>query len=419
MKNIVFIVDDYYPNYSAVGVCIKNIVNELYFDYAITIIAKKKNNNMKNTYNNNSYIRYINTPDNYVRNFLHRNIDSANGILRCILQAVMFIVRGYGYLGAIIKKNNIKKMDIEAIYKELTKFEGKIDFIIPTCIPFESIIAAVKYKNDISNETKVVPFLFDKFSANSTLHRTERNKSRKFKKHILLERQMFGECDKLIFVESWAKHLHEYYEEYDEKCLQVEHPLLMKVVSDKNIVFDSQRINIVYTGALYKNNRSPIYALKEFSKIIDEDKRITLHMYITGNCDSVVNSYCKKYPKNIINHGCVQTDTAKAAIISADILLSIGNSDITQFPSKIFEYISTGNPIIHFYSQKQDPVNHVLSRYSNSVCIPNEEKLVKHLNSIIIEVINNCKNKFDFAEVEKIYYNATPKLIANEIKKIL
>lgn len=419
MKRIVFIVDGYYPNFSAVGVCINNIVEEFSSDYNITIVTKKSDNSQPNSHYNNTFIRYVNTTDNYLRNRISEKLRTARGLRRYILQIEKIAVRGYGYICAHLGKSNVKKQDVRAFLRELDDIDGKIDAVIPTCLPFESIVAALEFKKKCPYEVKVIPFLFDKFGENRTLHRTENNRAKKFKVHLSLEQWMLEECDRVLFVDSWAKHLQVNFSPYVDKFCQVEHPLLKRIVSNETVAYDKDKIHVVYTGALYKNIRSPLHSLKLFSKLIEADKRVILHFYIIGDCTSIVNSYCKKYPENIINHGSVPTSFAKAAIINADLLLSIGNTDITQLPSKIFEYISTGNPIIHFYSNQEDPVNSILNQYDNSYCAGNSDNLSRHNEIKIQEMINNLGNKIKFTDVEKVFYKATPRFTANKIIELI
>lgn len=419
MKNIVFIVDGYYPNFSAVGVCTSNVVEELSKDYNIIIITKKSNNAQQNISFKNSYIRYINTTDNYLRNRISEKLKTAKGLKRKILEIGNIAVRGYGYTCALLKKSNVKRQEVRAFLDELEKINEEIDVIIPACLPFESVLAALEFKNKCSYRVKVVPFLFDKFSKNSTLHRTDNNRKRKFKTHLSLEKWTIEECDKVIFVESWKEHLQEYFSAFADKFCQVEHPLLKRITSTEIVPYDCEKINIVYTGALYKKIRNPLYALKLFSRLIEVNKKIILNFYINGDYNSIVDSYCEKYPENIINHGSVPTNFAKAVIINADILLSIGNSDVTQLPSKIFEYISTGNPIVHFYSDKEDPVISLLNNYTNSCCVGNDDSLIQKEELKLQEMINNLGNNIQFNEVEKIFYKATPRFTANKIIELL
>ena len=42
---------------------------------------------------------------------------------------------------------------------------------------------------------------------------------------------------------------------------------------------------------------------------------------------------------------------------SVHCLISIGNMNTHQLPSKVIEYLSTGKPVIHFAEVADDPVN--------------------------------------------------------------
>lgn len=419
MKNIVFVVNSYHPNYSAIGSCIHNVIGEMSYKYNIIVIAKKNENSNLNQYYECTHIHYINTIDNYIRNLISDRIKLAEGLKLQILKAVKFFIRGYGFISAILKRTNIKKQEVQAIYDALKKIDGEIDVIIPTCLPFESLIASVEYKTKISGTTKVIPFLFDKYSENSTLHRTENNKKRKFRRHLLLEENTLGKCDNLIFVDSWERHLNKYFVKYSDKFIKVEHPLLKRVETNFNLSYDRNLINVVYTGALYRKIRSPLRMLELFENLITRDNRIVMHFYVTGDCDSIIKDYSSKYPQNIIYYGKVKSDVAKSAIVNADILISIGNTDITQLPSKIFEYISTGNPVIHFYSKKEDPVIEILDRYKNALCVWNDDKNEKDIEASLFEVFNNRGSKMQFNEIENVYKDATPKYTADILNNLI
>ena len=46
-----------------------------------------------------------------------------------------------------------------------------------------------------------------------------------------------------------------------------------------------------------------------------------------------------------------------------DVLINIGNSVLNQMPSKIFEYISSGKPIINVFKSPDCPTLKYLTRY--------------------------------------------------------
>ena len=418
-KTVVFIVERYYPNYSAVGVCAGNIIQELTSKYNIIVITKKQFNGENFINYNNHYIVTYSTKDNNIRNYIDEKLKITRGYKRNFYVFLKNIVRGLGYLGAILKNENIKNQDVRAIYKKLEDIQGSIDIIIPTCLPIENIIASINYKNNVSSHTKIMPLLFDKFSENSTLHRTEMNKNKKFSKHLLIEKKILEQCDKLMFVEAWREHINKYFTEHKEKFLQIEHPLIKKINVINSVQYDSKKINIVYTGVLYRKIRSPLKVLEFFENLIKKDNRIAMHFYVTGDCDFIIQEYSRRYPQNIICYGEVKSDIAKSAITNADILLSIGNTDVTQLPSKIFEYISTGNPVTHFYSEKEDPVIEILKRYKSSICVWNEDKYIENIETNILEIANNPGSKMRFDEIEDIYKDATPKYTADIIMELI
>ena len=57
----------------------------------------------------------------------------------------------------------------------------------------------------------------------------------------------------------------------------------------------------------------------------------------------------------------------------ADVLVNIGNSVDNFMPSKIFEYISTGKPIINVYKLPECPTLKYLAEYPLALCVSEEE----------------------------------------------
>jgi hypothetical protein len=132
-----------------------------------------------------------------------------------------------------------------------------------------------------------------------------------------------------------------------------------------------------------------------------------------GNCGRILNRYQSNYPNNIINHGYIESDTALEKIVQGDILLSIGNTDISLIPSKIYEYMSTGKPIIHFYTDESDRLIRMLDTYGLAICI--EQNV--HLNKIelvdLLSSIREIKGRIrNFHEVEEDFQTATPHYVA-------
>ncbi len=58
-------------------------------------------------------------------------------------------------------------------------------------------------------------------------------------------------------------------------------------------------------------------------------------------------------------------------------LLSIGNLNPTQLPSKVIEYISTGKPVVHFAEIENDPVIKIANDFDNLFIITSKTNLDK------------------------------------------
>jgi len=67
---------------------------------------------------------------------------------------------------------------------------------------------------------------------------------------------------------------------------------------------------------------------------------------------------------------------------SIHCLLSIGNLNPNQLPSKIIEYLSTGKPVIHFAELENDPVYDLESSFNNLLIITNKDNISEIEDSV-------------------------------------
>ena len=95
---------------------------------------------------------------------------------------------------------------------------------------------------------------------------------------------------------------------------------------------------------------------------------------------------------------------ALAYLSAADVLLSIGNAESPMAPSKIYEYMSTGKPILHVYSWAEDPCLEPLARYGNALLIQegDPEAVVK------MEEFLNHRKVLAFSDVARLFHTSTP-----------
>ena len=418
MKNIVFLIGTYSPNFSAGGKCMRNIINELEKSYNITVIClNSKINQLPNENFQLHKIRRIYTTKIKNRLFIENKILDSKGIKNKFFLILKKAHQLKYYLKTLISKETVDYSLTNAYFNELKKLNNT-NIIIPVCFPFESILASIMYKELFSKVT-VIPVLIDLFSIHGNLHRTTLNKKLKFKNNLKLEKEIIINSEKIIYLDQWSKHLKKYFFEYRSKFCLFEHPLLIQPKVIQKNLFDKNRINIVYAGSLDKRIRPPQYTLELFNKIYDINKDIIFHMYITGNCYDIVKKYRIIHPNFLIVHKDVDSNIADAAVFNGDFLIALGVTAYKQFTGKIFDYMATGKPIIYLYFHKDDIAMPVLKKYPIQICLDQNDDIeinkVK-LNKFISE---NIGKTISFEEVSRIFPTALPEYSAQLIRDII
>lgn len=108
---------------------------------------------------------------------------------------------------------------------------------------------------------------------------------------------------------------------------------------------------LVYSGAFYADIRRPDVMLDVLSQFPN-----TYELQIFGNgCKRIIQEKAERFTDcTLVLGGRVSKERSVEAIKNANILVNVGNTVTNQLPSKVFEYISFGKPIINFYSTEQD-----------------------------------------------------------------
>lgn len=121
------------------------------------------------------------------------------------------------------------------------------------------------------------------------------------------------------------------------------------------IVFDSLKLELLYTGSFYDFRRPDalLTALDRFP-----DARLNIAAITVP--PSVMNA-ARNMPDRIRLLGFLPHQQAIALQRGADVLINIGNADPTQVPGKVYEYLGSQRPILHLGSA-DDAIAHLLTR---------------------------------------------------------
>lgn len=398
---IVFLCGSYYPNFSAVGRCVHNVVMSMENQHDISVICRDKGREQKYAkLSKHSIVR--------VSSFQSKVVYSnSQTIFHKILKSYYKI---YSILSRILSsRNSILKKDVNMFLEGLYSVDMKIDLIVCAAMPFETIKAASLYCED-KKETKYIPYIFDQFTFNSSLNRFKIIGMIKKKSNIQFEKEVIEGALKVIVM----KQLYNYYlsnhNELLYKIHPVEHPLLLDDLIENRL--SKKVVNIVYAGSFYKKIRPPKKFLEFFiNNNFDDD--ICLRLYSFGNCDKIISKVIKDVD-NIVDMGFVSSDEIRNVLGDSDILVALGNKTSTQFPSKIFEYMSYAKPIAYFYSSNQDRNLEILKMYKNSICINLNDKAYD-MDLFNKFIFNSDKRIISYDSLKQLYPDAIPSYTANII----
>ena len=283
----------------------------------------------------------------------------------------------------------------------------KVDRIVCSYTPAEAVKAGQIIKS-IRTNIKYIYYSLDTLSNESGAGFLPE----KYRRSLGLQREQkyFDFADKIILMNCHKEHYDSsIYDKFKSKISFADFPLF--VPKEQKVYKDTPHDKIIiYAGSLYRVIRNPKFMLDVLCPVLD---KYYLDFYGYSDCDDIIAEYTKKTNGHVRIHGLVEYDVVQEQLNKADVLISIGNKGTDMAPSKIYEYISTGKPIIHFYSSNEDPCLRVLFNYPMKLIIREGEKvdiarLIKFLN---------CGETVDTYSFISHYVESTPEYTLKLIKE--
>lgn len=407
-KKVAFLLDSYYPRFSPVAKCACHIACELTALYHVHVISLDGDSIQQESesYLGQQLIR-ISTKQMLRRRRIEEKANQSK-----IAWLLLFIIRLKGYLLAMLSRVNVDVAKVKAYRRALEYVRPEV--VIPVCLPFEAVLAAVNYKRR-HREVILIPFLFDRFTYNTSLQRNRLNLYRKKERHIRLENRMLRYSDHVFAMPQLRASLRELDARHQKIISYIEHPLLKEPNPIKRNSKD-EKIRLLYAGALYRGYRSPLYLLQVFRHLEGD---FLLRFFSSGNCEKMIQRYAKKDGR-ISRHGSVVLQELEQHYSNADVLISIGNFKSRNLASKIFEYMSMGKPIIHFYANSKDPVLRVLKKYPIKLLIDQRRTNIRAQAKRIEKFCKANKGAhIEFDVVQKLFPEATPKYAARRFVHVI
>lgn len=411
MKQLVFLVGSYYPNFSAVGYCVHQVILCLKNDFEVTVIAFRNDSSQpfEEVYEGVRILR-IETVDMKRRNLLH-STSSRHG------QLMLNWLRVRGMLRRLLSRETVDHALVQAYVDGLNALSSRQDIIIPVVFPFETVLAALRFKGS-DDALKVVPYLFDDFVESGSLHVLRIAARIKRDRHLSLEHEMLTISNAVLSMHPLEEHFEKNFENrLAAKIIYLEHPLLKEPRAYSRATGDAT-LKLCFTGSLIRKVREPGYLLEMLSNVHLSIK-VQVDFFVLGNAANQIHSQSLSNSIKIVNHGRVSKFEADAAVAGADILINIGESKGKQVSSKVFEYLSSGKPIVHFSYTDDDVVSKILHKYPLALTlIMRKSKFFENLRFFEKFIIQNKNKNIPFHSVRAIYPEALPENTSEHMKRI-
>lgn len=233
------------------------------------------------------------------------------------------------------------------------------------------------------------------------------------KNRIKFEEQAYKQATLVMTTPIICKEAAENYQNrYKSKFVEIEFPNVSNRYSsdtEKNIRED-EKIRCLFTGNIYSGIRDPKYTLELFQRLTNP----RIEFVLVGA--NKIQTLDKDNGGQISLLGARSLNETRKIISDADILVNIGNAMQNQVPSKLFEYISTGKPIVNIYKNQDCPTLHYLEKYPYVLNLFEDMKdidsQVKMLETFILD---NYKKRGDISKIMHTYIQCTPQYCANQM----
>lgn len=413
---IVFILVGYYPKFTAVGNCVSKLAHQMSENNEIIIITNKNIVEQRDIEIwNNQKIKRISTRRLNMQLILNEKIKTA-GFKKNIYKGLLIFHKMFWNL---IQMSNKYGLDINltnAYYKELKGLEGKIDAVIPCCMPWEAVYASAKFADEY--KVALCPLLFDPYSENRIFFRNKIIRKLKSVNSFILESKIFTQSNHIFFTDNWDSYFMK-NKIHKADITRIEHPLIEKMYYPIKPLHNKKRINFIYQGELNFEMRLPNKTLKFFELMQNYYKDFKLHFFAFGNAAFFVEKFSKEHPNILEYYGHVEKNIANMYLMDEDISLIIGNNNPNIVPSKIFECISLGKPIIYFYNNENDKPLKILKKYPLLIYIKQGDYSIKTIDRVINWLTSVCGMVVSFEAIKSLYKEATPSFVNKKIKQVL
>ena len=305
--------------------------------------------------------------------------------------------------------NSISKKTHATVLRRIDKCGKDYDVFVTVCSHVMNGIICDDYCTH--NNKKFLLYQVDPIGTNITYHN---NKSMKD-----IELRLYKSANYIITTPILAKEKENdpLYSNYLEKIYTAEFPNVKNLVTqyDGN---NRKPIICFYSGRFYNGVRDCRYTLEVLSKISNLDFRL---VFAGDGQEELISYYKSIHFGNRLHHlGMLSLSECFIKMQDADVLINIGNNVTNQVPSKLFDYISTGKPIVNFCKSNNCPTIPYINRYGLGInIIEGEDSIERQALRISQFIADNYQKRIEYEEIERKFKENTPGYVGRLFSNLL
>lgn len=397
---LIFICTDYYPY---TGPC-SSLLNKLFFnglsanfpDIHVISVKKELHENEFEIIDRIQIHRVLNWRAIPFHNIKSQYWKHMGLSLEGIISKVIIKIR---------EKNSFtSSIVVNKIYKKLLEItEGKDCIIIPIAGEFDTVKAAMKYKTKYGG--KLIVYQVDPCSTNQSYSMNS------YRKRFSLEKEMRKHADKIVTTKIIIEETASMFPQVRKgSIIPMEFPNVAPIHTGfTNTGKTTSPFVCVYAGLIYKAARNPAYTLRLFSALNTQGIILKMVGVERGQMDEYIDE--KLIANNIEFMGIVPYQKARKYVEEGDVLVNIGNILTNQVPSKLFEYISMGKPIVNVCVNHKCPTIDYLKSYPYVLNLYEDEydNFENHCKLLREFIFENAGKRVSAEWITKEYYDCTAK----------
>lgn len=249
--------------------------------------------------------------------------------------------------------------------------QNRYDWVISVSYPFMLHRIANRFRPP---RTRFAMYALDPFYRNATYPK------RRERARLRLERRVSEAAERIFHVPEQAEDYRcEELRALGAKYRPLNYPnLIRQEPTDAPCPLRTEPggINLVYLGTLYADIRTPDALLMLFEAMRAVNPALRLHLI--GNVFGVgagetVARYKARLGDALQTYRPVPPGEVGAVLQAADVLVNLGNAMRNQVPSKLWEYIATGKPILAICMRPDCNTIPYLSRYPDALWVLRED----------------------------------------------